>query len=71
MAIVMDMGSYEIERIEGPVPAYGDEVMYAGWMPQLATIEVAHVAPSHPALPPSLADADIDTFLARMYAGQR
>ncbi|MEW5903896.1 MAG: hypothetical protein AB1722_06065 [Pseudomonadota bacterium] len=71
MAIVMDMGSYEIERSERPEQTYGEEVLYAGWVPQLATVEVAHVTPAHPAFPSALAEADIDTFLTRMYAGQR
>lgn len=71
MTIVMDMGSYEIARVEEVVESYGDEVMYAGWNPQLALAEVAHIAPARPAFPPSLADADIEAFLHKMYANQR
>jgi len=71
MTIVMDMSSYETERVEEIVESYGDEVMYAGWNPQLAQTEVAHVAPGHATLPPSLAEADIEAFLRKMYANQR
>jgi hypothetical protein len=71
MTIVMNMGSYEIERAEAVAEHYGDEVMYAGWNPQLAQSEVAHIAPAHPAFPPSLAEADIEAFLHKMYANQR
>lgn len=71
MTIVMNMGSYEIERAEVVVGNYGDEVMYAGWNPQLAQTEVAHIAPARPAFPPSLRDADIEAFLHKMYANQR
>lgn len=71
MTIVMNMSSYEIERVEEVVETYDDEVMYAGWNPQLAQSEVTHIAPAHAAFPPSLADADIETFLHKMYANQR
>jgi len=71
MTIVMNMGSYEIERVEEVVENYGDEVMYAGWNPQLAQTEVAHIAPAHPCFPPSLAETDIEDFLRKMYACQR
>lgn len=71
MTIVMNMGSYEIERVEEVVETYDDEVMYAGWNPQLAQTEVAHIAPPYAAFPPSLAEADIETFLHKMYANQR
>jgi hypothetical protein len=71
MTIVMNMSSYEIERVEEVVESYGDEVMYAGWNPQLAQTEVAHIAPAHPAFPPSLGEADIEAFLRKMYANQR
>lgn len=71
MAIVMDMSSYAVERVEEVVETYDDEVMYAGWNPQLAVAETAHIAPAHPAFPSSLAEADIETFLRKMYANQR
>ncbi|MFH2134009.1 MAG: hypothetical protein ABII81_02355 [Pseudomonadota bacterium] len=71
MTIVMNMDSYEIERVEEVVETYDDEVMYAGWNPQLAQTEVAHIAPPYAAFPPSLAEADIETFLHKMYANQR
>lgn len=71
MTIVMDMSSFEIERVEEVSEGYDAEVMYAGWNPQLALAEVAHIAPAHPAFPPSLGEADIEAFLRKMYANQR
>ncbi len=71
MAIVMDMSGYAVERVEAVVETYDDEVMYAGWNPQLAVAETAHIAPAHPAFPSFLAEADIAAFLQKMYANQR
>ncbi len=71
MTIVMNMSSYEIERVEEVAEPYGDEVMYAGWNPQLAQTEVTHIAPSRSAFPPSLAEEDIEAFLHKMYSSQR
>jgi len=71
MAIVMDMSSYAVERVEEIVETYDDEVMYAGWNPQLTLAETAHIAPAHPVFPSSLAEADIEAFLQKMYANQR
>ncbi|TAJ81076.1 MAG: hypothetical protein EPO42_02850 [Gallionellaceae bacterium] len=70
MAIVMNMGSYVVEEKEG----YDDEVMCAGWNPQLELATRQHVATlmdRHAALPASLAEADAETFLQKMYACQR
>lgn len=71
MTIVMNMSSYEIEPVETINASYDDEVMFAGWNPQLAQTEVAHIAPTRPAFPPSLGEADIETFLHKMYVHQR
>ncbi len=71
MTIVMNMGSYETERAAEVVEHYGDEVMYARWNPQLAQTGGARIAPAHLAFPPSLGEADIGTFLHKMYANQR
>ncbi len=65
--VCMNMGSCEIERNEA-TPAYGDEVLYAGWIPSLACHQ-PHAEES--ALPADLARVDVDSFLHRMYAFQR
>jgi hypothetical protein len=68
MTIVMDMSGYEIEREAVAVGEYGDEILHAGWMPQL---ELVSESIREPSLLPGLAEADIDTFLNKMYLYQR
>ena len=58
---------------EAPViEEYGDEVMCAGWNPQLALAGEGPVAQlnRHGNLPADLAMMDIDAFLKRMYEYQ-
>ena len=69
MATVMNMSGYEIERAEG----YDDEVMLAGWNPQLT---LASICSSNPVtktgmIPTSLVDVDVDAFLKMMRVCQR
>lgn len=68
MTIVMDMRGYEIEREPAAVGEYGDEILHAGWAPQL---ELVNERIREPYLPPGLADADVETFLKKMYLYQR
>jgi|WetSurMetagenome_2_1015567.scaffolds.fasta_scaffold01574_1 hypothetical protein len=73
MATTMNMSGYEIEREAVADEEYGDEVMYAGWNPQLASAGDRPVGETdkHPAFPAELAKADIDAFLQKMYKYQR
>jgi len=69
MATVMNMSDYEIEIAEG----YDDEVMLAGWNPQLT---LASICSSDPAtktgmMPHPLVEVDVDAFLKMMYVCQR
>lgn len=69
MATVMNMSGYEIERAEG----YDDEVMLAGWNPQLT---LASICSSDPVIktgmiPHSLVDVDVDAFLNMMTVCRR
>ncbi len=69
MAIVMNMSSYAVEEEAG----YDDEVMCAGWNPQLELATQQHLVTlmdKHAALPASLATVDAETFLQKMYAYQ-
>ena len=64
MATVMNMSGYEIERAEG----YDDEVMLAGWNPQLT---LASICSSNPVtktgmIPTSLVDVDVEALLKMM-----
>jgi hypothetical protein len=59
----------EIER-EAPVnEEYGDEVLCAGWNPQLTLAAENPVSQidRHDGLPANLANMDIDNFLKKMY----
>lgn len=74
MAIVMNMSSYAVEGTVPEEAGYGDEVMNAGWNPQLELATQQHPATlmdRHAALPASLAVADAETFLQKMYVYQR
>jgi len=55
------------------VEEYGDEVMCAGWNPQLALVGDRPVteADGHVAFPCELANVDVDAFLQQMYKYQR
>ena len=74
MGIVMDMSSYEVERDEALEAEYGAEVLYAGWNPALnlscQQYDFAHTD-GHAEMPASLAAADAELFLQKMYAFQR
>ncbi len=51
---------------------YGEEILYAGWNPQLALASESAVArrDRHVYPPADLTDMDVDTFLKRMYEYQ-
>lgn len=73
MSIVMNMSGYEIEREEVLTEEYDDEVMCAGWNPQLALVGERPVAAidKHAGFPDALACVNVDTFLQKMYKFQR
>lgn len=72
MAIIMNMSGYEVEREDAEME-YGEEILNAGWNPQLALVGECPTARDggHVALPAALANVDIDAFLSKMYAAQR
>ena len=73
MATVMNMGSYEIEHDDRVDEEYSDEVMCAGWNPQLELVGNRPVAEvdKHVAYFPEMADVDVEAFLKLMYKSQR
>lgn len=74
MGVVMNMSSYEIERDEAMRVEYGDEVLCSGWNPAVALACQQHALPAtgrQMTMPPSLATADAEAFLQKMYALQR
>jgi hypothetical protein len=72
MTIVMNMSGYEIEREPAAAEEYGDEVLCAGWNPQLALACETPVnkAVKPASLPAELAHANVDEFLQKMYLYQ-
>ncbi|MDP1635771.1 MAG: hypothetical protein Q8L69_13940 [Gallionellaceae bacterium] len=66
--MTMNMSGYEIEHNDVASERYGDEVLYAGWVPSLGLREAQ---PEQTGIPPMLAMADVDAFLRKMYASQR
>lgn len=73
MATTMNMSGYEIEREVVAVEEYGEEVMCAGWNPQLELVGDCPVAKmdKHAVFARELANMDIDVFLQKMYEYQR
>jgi len=74
MDIVMNIGSYEIERSLMETE-YSDEVMFAGWIPAVAQMRQLQTFVSTnnklTTFPSDLATVNADLFMQRMYAYQR
>lgn len=73
MATTMNMSGYEIERGVDASEEYGDEVMCAGWNPQLDLVCNCPLSymDKHEAFVCELANVDLDAFLQKMYKFQR
>ena len=67
--LVMEMDGSDIEHAAPAIEEYGDEVMCAGWNPQLTLAGDAPVAQmnKHVNLTTDLASVDVDVFLKKMY----
>ncbi len=73
MNISMNMGSHEIDAVS-PEEEYGEEVMYAGWNPDISLLlcqQQSHVlAEERSSLTVDLAMEDAGYFLQKMYTYQ-
>jgi len=71
-SVVMDMNGCNIEHEALVVEEYGEEVMFAGWNPQLTLLGESPVAQinRHVSLLTDLANMDIDAFLKKIYEYQ-
>ncbi|NNM79136.1 MAG: hypothetical protein HKM01_01580 [Gallionella sp.] len=67
--MTMDMSSYAVESDHPATVEYGDEVLDAGWNPQLALQQ--NVPGEHRDMPRCLVLEDVSAFLKRMYVSQR
>jgi hypothetical protein len=67
--LVMDMNGSDIELAAPAIEEYSDEVMCAGWNPQLTLVGESSVAQTnrHVNLTADLASVDVDAFLKKMY----
>lgn len=70
--IVVNTNGCDIEHEAIVDEEYSEEVMCAGWNPQLALANKSHIAQINKQVdqPADPANADIDTFLKRMYESQ-
>lgn len=66
--LTMDMSSYEVERADEISSCYSEEILCAGWIPNLARHQQP---PEKTSLSASLAVVDVEAFLRKMYASQR
>lgn len=71
--VMMKMSSYNIENEAIMLEEYGEELMYAGWNPQVALASQQPMAllDKHINLLASLVNVDVDAFLQKMYKNQR
>lgn len=67
--MTMDMSSYAVESDNSETTEYADEVLDAGWNPQLALQQ--NVPGEHRDMPRDLVLEDVSAFMIRMYASQR
>jgi len=71
MKVTMDMCNYEIEAIE---TEYGEEILCAGWNPDVDSVclQLQEVQTSEqPAMPATLSTEVVELFLRKMYSYQR
>ena len=73
MVTIFHMATGERETVGEDAPAYGDDVLCAGWpgVPRLGLQEVAESRPHTTRQAPPAPYEDVADFLARMYAAQR
>jgi hypothetical protein len=76
MRIELDMGTGQMEMESSSETTYDDEVMCAGWNPDLVAVRLQEVAASGQheevsPLPADLAAVDVDAFLKKVYRFQR
>ncbi len=73
MSIAMNMSSYEIEH-DSMEAEYGDDILYAGWNPEVDTVcQQLQLVPTteQQAMPAALTTEVVELFLRKMYSYQR
>lgn len=73
MGYVMDMSDFEIANYDAAGADYGEEVLCSGWIPEAALTCRQYPLPCADrriTMPCSLASADVEEFLQKMYASQ-
>lgn len=70
--VVVKMNGCDIEYAASMIERYGEEIMNAGWNPQLALMGTSPLAQStHANLLSDFAGMDIDAFVKKLYEYQR
>jgi hypothetical protein len=73
MRITMNMSSYEIEQ-DSTEAEYSDDILYAGWNPEVESLsqelQLAST-PEQPAMPVAFTTEIVELFLRKMYSYQR
>lgn len=76
MRIEWDMGTGKMDMDNSSETTYDDEVMCAGWNPDLVAVRLQEVAASGQhqevgPMPADMAAMDVDAFLKKVYRFQR
>jgi hypothetical protein len=66
----MNMSSYETDKIDHSASQYDEEVLYAGWIPDMA-LQPSPGMEQRVTPPESLVTVSADIFLNKMYSLQR
>lgn len=69
--LTMDMSSLEVQPKDVETAEYSNEVLCSGWVPVLALQQAAVDFENKGSIPESLANADVEHFLSKMYVWQR
>jgi hypothetical protein len=67
---ILDESSYKIELTDSAVTAYDDEIMYSGWIPDMA-LQQSQNYKNEASIPVRLVSVEVEVFLRKMYASQR
>ncbi|MGC2166825.1 MAG: hypothetical protein WA632_12540 [Gallionella sp.] len=67
--VMLDMGSYTVERVSPDVNEVDTEYLDSAWVPALSQQEFRDE--SHADMPLSLVNVDVEEFLKKMYESQR
>lgn len=70
---IMNMSSYEIEQDSTTEAEYSDDILYAGWNPEVDSLNQEQFTPTleQQAMPVAITTEVVELFLRKMYSYQR